>query len=681
MALQQQLQASERLEGASSLDRMRPSTVGRLPSRGGGGGRVAASFSGGNSFSGGDYGRRRPTTVPTQPLSLSRHSSLPLFPPQSPLFEGEAEAAAPFELLPGLYHMVTDPGYCTPPDPGVADSRPLSPDAADLHVAAAERATAATGPPPAVAAATSTAAAAATSTAAAAATSTAATGTAATDTAATGTAAAVAGPVAVLATGSAGGEAAAAAVARTEAEAALLSEAERASLMGHVALGRGIAASHRVADAEENLLGEIEEIVAMAEHALTARRKQVLTERRVAPPMPPHAAAAAPADDAPELLPRAHDLDDAPPTAPPLPVAGEVSALEAALHARAKATAEHGTEREAEAVPWIPPGARSPLLARRVEEAMWLASEAERLASDHGMEDAEFERRLLELYPALEQHQVRVRQRRSLAAQGGEGEAETETEGGGVVARGGEPREQLIIHGASAVGPRGGGGGGGGGGVSGGGSPPLSRCGTPGQGERHRASTERPAEPEAALEVGLGAAAVTCEARGDAFRMPPASRPASRDAARVATPAMRAPRSPPRTPPSDQRGVKQGGLACEAEALTAHSALPPTTSEGRGARRGGAAAAAHRPAVAAAHRPAATSAAARVGGEMEERAQSLQALQALLIDIESEADSGNAVERSDARLASRERSFSREVAWTPPGSAEMAGFFVAPEDI
>ena len=53
---------------------------------------------------------------------------------------------------------------------------------------------------------------------------------------------------------------------------------------------------------------------------------------------------------------------------------------------------------------------------------------------------------------------------------------------------------------------------------------------------------------------------------------------------------------------------------------------------------------------------------------MEERAQSLQALQALLIDIESEADSGNAVERSDARPASRERSFSREMAWSPPGS-------------
>ena len=65
---------------------------------------------------------------------------------------------------------------------------------------------------------------------------------------------------------------------------------------------------------------------------------------------------------------------------------------------------------------------------------------------------------------------------------------------------------------------------------------------------------------------------------------------------------------------------------------------------------------------------------------MEERAQSLQALQALLIDIESEADSGNAVERSDARPASRERSFSREVAWSPPGSAEMADSFVAPGD-
>ena len=667
MALQQQLQASERLEGASSLDRMRPSTVGRLPSRGGGGGRVAASFSGGNSFSGGEYGRRRPTTVPTQPLSLSRHSSLPLFPPQSPLFEGEAEAAAPFELLPGLYHMVTDPGYCTPPDPGVADSRPLSPDAADLHVAAAERATAATGPPPAVAAATSTAAAAATSTAA--------TGTAATDTAATGTAAAVAGPVAVLATGSAGGEAAAAAVARTEAEAALLSEAERASLMGHVALGRGIAASHRAADAEENLLGEIEEIVAMAEHALTARR--------AAPPVPPVPPRAAPADGAPELLPRAHDLDNVPPAASPLPVAGEVLALEAALHARSEATAEHGTERDAEAVPWVAPGAHSPLLARRAEEAMWLATEAERLASDHGMDDDEFERRLLELYPALEQHPVRVRQRCSSTAwdgegappphddddddaQGSEGEAEAETEGGGVV--------ELIIRGASAVGPRGGGGSGGGGGGGGGVSSSLSRCDTPGQGERHRASTERPAEPAAALEVGLGAGvgAAACEARGDAMRMQPASRPASRDAARVATPAMRAPRAA-RIPPSDQRGVKPGGLTCEAEALTAHSALPPTTSEGRGARRGSAAAAAHRPAAAAA--------AARVGGEMEDRAQSLQALQALLIDIESEADSDHAVERSDARPASRERSFSREVAWTPPGSAEMADSFVAPGDI
>ena len=405
----------------------------------------------------------------------------------------------------------------------------------------------------------------------------------------------------------------------------------------------------------------------MAEHALTARR--------VAPPVPPvalRAAAAAPADGAPELLPRAHDLDNVPPAASPLPVAGEVLALEAALHARSEATAEHGTERDAEAVPWVAPGARSPLLARRAEEAMWLATEAERLASDHGMDDDEFERRLLELYPALEQHPVQARQRCSSAAwdgegappphaadddddaQGSEGKAEAKTEGGGVV--------ELIIRGASAVGPRGGG-------VL----SPLSRCDTPGQGERHRASTERPAEPAAALEVGLGAGAgaAACEARGDAMRMQPASRPASRDAARVATPAMRAPRAA-RIPPSDQRGVKPGGLTCEAEALTAHLALPPTTSEGRGARRGSAAAAAHRPAAAAA---------ARVGGEMEDRAQSLQALQALLIDIESEADSDHAVERSDARPASRERSFNHEVAWTPPGSAEMAGSFVAPGDI
>ena len=238
LALQQQLHASEGLEGASSLDRMRPSTVGRLPSRGGGGGGRAAA-----SFSGGDYGRRRPTTVPTQPLSLSSHSSLPHFPPQSPLFEGEDEAAAPFELLPGPYHTVTDPGYCSPPDHGVAGSRPLSPDAAAPHAAAAERTTAATGPPPAAAAVAGTAA-----------TSTATTGTATTGTAAAAASpVAAAGPVAVLPTGSAAGEAAAAAaVARPEAEAALLSEAERASLMGQVALGRGIADSHRAADAEES---------------------------------------------------------------------------------------------------------------------------------------------------------------------------------------------------------------------------------------------------------------------------------------------------------------------------------------------------------------------------------------------------------------------------------------------
>ena len=64
VALQQQLHASEGLEGASSLDRMRPSTAGQLPLRGGGGGgRAAASFSGSGSISGGDYGRRRPTTL------------------------------------------------------------------------------------------------------------------------------------------------------------------------------------------------------------------------------------------------------------------------------------------------------------------------------------------------------------------------------------------------------------------------------------------------------------------------------------------------------------------------------------------------------------------------------------------------------------------------------------------
>ena len=609
LALQQQLHASEGLEGASALDRMRPSTVGRLPSRGGGGGRAAASFSGG------DYGRRRPTSVPTQPLSSSRHSSLPRFPPQSPLFEGEAEAAEPFELLPGPYHTATEPGHCTPPDPGVAGSRPLSPDAAAPHAAAAERAAAATGPPPAAAAAASTVAA--------------------------------AGPVAaeaVRATGSAAGEAAAAA-AGLEAEAARLSEAERASLMGHVALGRGIAASHRAADAEESLLGEIEEIVAMAEHALAARREQELAERRVAPPVPPSAAAAARADGAPGVLPRAPELDQVPPAAPP-PVARGMSPLEAALYARAKATAEHRrNERDAEAMPRVAPGAGSPH-GRRAEEAMWLATEAERLASDHGMDDAEFERRLLELYPALAQH------RSSSAAEGGEGAppphaaaaddeqsgeggAEAEAEGGAVVARGGEATEELIILGASAVGPRGGGGGGGG-------LPPLSRGGTPGQGERHRASAERPAAPAAALEVGLGSAAVTCEARGDAVRMQPASRPASREAARVATPTVRAPHSRP----------KPGGLTCEAGALTAHSALPPATSEGRGARRGGAA---------AAYRPAPPpAAAARGGGEMEERAQSLQALQALLIDIESEAESGDAVESSDARGAARQPGAGRQ---------------------
>ena len=609
LALQQQLHASEGLEGASALDRMRPSTVGRLPSRGGGGGRAAASFSGG------DYGRRRPTSVPTQPLSSSRHSSLPRFPPQSPLFEGEAEAAEPFELLPGPYLTVIEPGHCTPPDPGVAVSRPLSPDAAAPHAAAAERAAAATDPPPAAAAAASTVAA--------------------------------AGPVAgeaVRATGSAAGEVAAAA-AGLEAEAALLSEAERASLMGHVALGRGLAASHRAADAEESLLGEIEEIVAMAEHALAARREQELAERRVAPPVPPSAAAAARADGAPGVLPRAPELDQVPPAAPP-PVAGGMSALEAALHARAKAAAEHRDERDAEAMPRVAPGAGSPRLARRAEEAMRLATEAERLASDHGMDDAEFERRLLELYPALAQHRSSSAAEGSEGAppphaaadddaQSGEGGAEAEAEGCAVVARGGEATEELIILGASAVGPRGGGGGGG--------LPPLSRGGTPGQGERHRATAERPAAPAAALEVGLGSAAVTCEARGDAVRMQPASRPASRDAARVTTPTVRAPHSRPRTPPSHQRGVKPGGLTCEAGALTAHSALPPTTSEGRGA------------ASAAAHRPAPPPpAAARGGGEMEERAQSLQALQALLIDIESEAESGNAVERSNARGAARQ---------------------------
>ena len=45
---------------------------------------------------------------------------------------------------------------------------------------------------------------------------------------------------------------------------------------------------------------------------------------------------------------------------------------------------------------------------------------------------------------------------------------------------------------------------------------------------------------------------------------------------------------------------------------------------------------------------------------MEERAQSLQALQALLIDIESEAESGDAVERSDARGAARQPGAGRQ---------------------
>ena len=45
---------------------------------------------------------------------------------------------------------------------------------------------------------------------------------------------------------------------------------------------------------------------------------------------------------------------------------------------------------------------------------------------------------------------------------------------------------------------------------------------------------------------------------------------------------------------------------------------------------------------------------------MEERAQSLQALQALLIDIESEAELGDAVERSDARGAARQPGAGRQ---------------------